>query len=401
MIRSGAIALCLVTAGLAHAAVAAPSAPSGADAVQKSSNVKLIENFPFDYGGELAALGDFVYAGESDGRGATPGEGGIHILDVAAEEPFEAGFLECPGSDNDVEVIRKHIVALGFASNQCAPGAGNGFIIVDVKDPKRPKILSEIQTAKNHTFKPLPGGKYVYTAGGGAAGGPAAGPVIVDVRNPRKPEVVARPKTITMDCHDISFSIVGENKLGFCAGAIGTGEVQIWDVSDPIAPTTIGRIYNPMIQYSHYAIASPDGKLLAIDDEAFVAHDCNTHQTPTGRVWVYDITTPEAPLPQGSFAAPRGGDGQTNIGTVAGWVPSWCLSHGLDWQPDSRNLAVTWFTGGVSVLNWDTPTAPTEEAFFQAENSETYSALWHNGFLFTNDYLRGVDMFKIKGLPKG
>jgi hypothetical protein len=257
-----------------------------------------------------------------------------------------------------------------------------------------------INTAKNHTFKPYPGKPLIYTASGGITPGAAAGPVIVDVSNPRKPEIVARPQTITMDCHDISFHVSGDTKLGFCAGAVGTGEVQIWDVTDPLAPTTIGRIFNPLIQYSHYAVASSDGQLLAIDDEAFAAHDCNTGQSPTGRVWIYDISNPMVPVPQGSFAAPRGGDGSTNIGTYTGWVPTWCLSHGLDWQPGTHNLAVTWFTGGVSVLDLSTPTSPTEAAYFQSEDSATYSALWHDGRLYTNDMIRGVDAFEIKGLPK-
>jgi hypothetical protein len=203
-----------------------------------------------------------------------------------------------------------------------------------------------------------------------------------------------------MDCHDISFRVAddGDRQLGFCAGAVGTGEVQIWDITDPLAPTTIGRIVNPAIQYSHYAIASPDGQLLAIDDEAFAAHECHTGESPTGRVWIYDISNPELPIVQSSYAAKRGGDG--TIGNYVGWIESWCLSHGLDWMPNSRNLAVTWFTGGWSVLNLDDPLSPQEVAHFQSEDSATYSAYWHDGRLYTNDSRRGMDVFQISGLKK-
>lgn len=385
----------LVAAGAAPATAAKPK-------IDKSKNVTLVKQIAYTGGTELAAIGKFVYSGElngTDNRGQDNKKGGMHIIDVSGT-PKEVGFLHCPGNDNDVEVVKPGLVAVGFHTNLCAPAAGNGFMLVDVKKPSKPRIVGMINTGKNHTFKPYPGKPLIYTAGGGLSGGSGAGPAIVDVSNPSKPEVVARPKTITMDCHDISFSITGDRKLGFCAGAIGTGEVQIWDVSDPLAPTTIGRIYNPLIQYSHYAVASSDGQLLAIDDEAFAAHDCNTGQTPTGRVWIYDITTPEVPIVQGSFAAPRGGDGSTNIGTYPGWVSSWCLSHGLDWQPGTRNLAVTWFTGGMSVLDLSSPTSPKEAAYFQAEDSWTYSALWHDGRLYTNDMGRGVDVFEIQGLKK-
>jgi hypothetical protein len=59
---------------------------------------------------------------------------------------------------------------------------------------------------------------------------------------------------------------------------------------------------------------------------------------------------------------------------------------------------VTWFSGGWSVLNLDDPMSPTEEAYFKAEDSAAYSAYWHNGRLYTNDSIRGMDVFQISGL---
>lgn len=392
----------LVSLAALGAVLALGVVPASADtaAVEKSDNLKQWGQIKYTGGTELAAMGDYVYTGELNGelnRGEDNNKGGLHIVDVSGRKPKQVGFLNCSGDDNDVEVVKPGLVIMGFHNNMCAPSAGNGFITIDVSDPRKPKILGAINTGKNHTLKPLPGTNYVYAAGGGLAGGSNAGPAVVDISNPAKPEVVAKPKTITTDCHDISFSVSGERKLGFCAGAIGTGEVQIWDVTDPLAPTTIGRIVNPLIQYSHYAVASSDGKLLAIDDEAFALHECLTGQSPTGRVWIYDISNPAVPVVQSSFAAPRGG-GDVPVGTLTGWVPSWCLSHGLDWMPKTHNLAVTWFTGGVSVLNLDNPLMPKEVAHFQAEDSATYSALWHDGRLYTNDMRRGMDAFTIKGL---
>ena len=224
--------------------------------------------------------------------------------------------------------------------------------------------------------------------------GGGAGPAIVDVSDPKNPKVAGKLQTLTTDCHDISFRISKGSKLMFCAGAVGTGEVQIYDVSDPLAPAIVSRIFNPAIQYSHYAVASSDGQYLAIDDEAFAAHECATGQSPTGRVWIYNIENPALPLLVGSFAAPRGGDDTVPVGHLQGWVPTWCLSHGLSWQPGTHNVAVTWFTGGWSLLNVD-GTLPTEIAYYQAEDSQTYSTLWHNGKLYTNDSARGFDAFQL------
>jgi hypothetical protein len=386
---------------------AALIAPVGAatEVLTKSDNVKSLGQFRYDGGTELAASGKYVYSSQLDGgaespsRGTMPDQGGVHIFDVSKGKPKKAGFLHCPGNDNDVEVVKPGVIVVGSHNNICGLPT-DGLNLVDVKNPKRPKILGTLvlpDGASAHTLKPYPGKPFVYVSPGGLRNG-AAKQYIVDVSDLKKPEVAATFTPNATGCHDLSFHISKEKQLAFCSGY---GETQIWDVSDPIAPVTIGRIHNPLIQFQHYPTASSDGTLLAIDDEAFALHDCNTGASPTGRVWIYDISIPELPILQSSFAPPRGGDGQTNIGTLPGWIKSWCLSHGLDWQPGTHNLGVTWFTGGWSVLNLDNPTLPEEIAHFQAEDSATYSILWHNGNLYTNDSIRGMEAFSVKGLPKG
>ena len=386
------------------ALVAAAIAPASASepGVAQSDNLTHVKQFAYDGGGELTAQGRYVYSGEANAegggqRGSKPKDGGLHIYDTKTMK--EVAFLACAGTDNDVEVVRPGLVAMSFTQNVCAPQAGEGIMLVDVKNPAKPRVISSLNTGAGHAMKPFPGGDYIFMSGGNLAGSAdRAGTTIVDVRNPLKPKIATTSKEV-MDCHDVSFSVTEEDRqLAFCAGALGTGEVQIWDVSDPLKPTIISRIVNPAIQYSHFAIANDKGTMLAIDDEAFAAHDCNTGQSPTGRVWLYDISNPQVPLVQGSFAPPRGGNpSYANIGNYAGWVGSWCLSHGLDWHPTKNAVAVTWFTGGVSVIDASDPTAPVEAAYFQAEDSAAYSALWWNGYLWTNDHIRGVDALKIKG----
>lgn len=375
--------------------------------VETSKNAKLLDKIAYDGGTELAGSGKYIYTGELDGaakapsRGTKPTEGGLHIIDVSGKTPKEVGFLHCPGNDNDVEVIKPGLVTMAFQTNKCAPTAGEGLMTVDVSNPRKPKVLGMVNTGAAHTHKPLPGTDLIYMAGGNLAGSAIRGVVIVDVSDPRNPKVAGKAPNV-MDCHDVSFYISKDKKLGVCAGAVGTGETQIWDVSDPMKPVVVGRIFNPLIQYSHYGVVSPDGNVLAIDDEAFAAHECHTGQSPTGRVWLYDISNPAVPIPQGSMAAPRGGDGNTGIGTYPGWAPSWCLSHGLDWQPGTRNLGVTWFTGGWSVLDVRNPLTPVEVAWGMSENASTYSILWaaKGDTVYTNDFTNGFDAFKITGLPK-
>jgi hypothetical protein len=385
------------------------AAGASSGVIEKSDNIKQVWNYKYNGGTELAAQGKYVYSAELNGdarppsRGTMPEKGGIHIFDVSKKTPKRVGFLHCPGNDNDVEVVRPGLIAVGHHQNICNPiSAGgqsaHGLFLVDVKNPKRPTIVGRVllpSGGSSHTIRPHPTQPYIYVNPGGTTNGRGV-TYIIDVKNPRKPEIAARFTPHPMGCHDFSFFVDDEKDLGFCAGI---GESQIWDTSDALNPVIVGRIHNPAIQFMHYATPSFDGKLLAIDDEAFAAHECHTGQSPTGRVWIYDISNPALPILQSSFAPPRGGDG--TIGHYAGWVPSWCLSHGLDWQPGTYNLAVTWFTGGVSVLNLNNPVSPQEVAHFQPEDAATYSTLWHRNRLYTNDMGdRGLEVFEVKGLPK-
>ena len=401
------VRILVATALVAGAALVPSLAQAGkAPKVETSENVKQLDSIAFDGGTELARSGKYVYAAELDGaaaypsRGTKPDEGGLHIIDVSGKTPKEVGFLHCPGNDNDVEVVKPGLVTMSFATNKCAPAAGEGIMTIDVKNPRNPKILGSVNTGAAHTQKPVPGTNLIYMGGGNLTGSATRGTVIVDVSDPRKP-VVATKAMDVMDCHDVSFYMSKDKKLGVCAGTVGSGETQIWDMSDPLAPTVISRIVNPLIQYSHYGVVSPDGNVLAIDDEAFAAHECHTGQSPTGRVWIYDISNPATPIPQGSMAAPRG-DGDGTIGNYVGWAPSWCLSHGLDWQPGTRNLGVTWFSGGWSVLDVTDPMSPTEVAWGISENAATYSILWaeKGDTVYTNDFTNGFDAFTISGLKK-
>jgi hypothetical protein len=389
----GALFLSLFLLLVAVPTSAAPDRPRA----NKSDNVRLIKQFAYEGSTEVAAHGDFVYAGELDGvtqRGEKPNKGGMHIFDVSGSTPKEVGFVHCPGNDNDVEVVKPGLVALGYQSNQCSL-AGTGFILVDVSNPRRPRTISRLVLpggANAHTIQPYPGGDYIYVSPGGLRNG-AAIEYIVDVSNPRKPKVAATFKPNEAGCHDLSFFFGKGKKLGFCSGL---GETQIWDVSDPLKPEIIGHIVNPLIQFHHYAVASSDGKRLAIDDEAFAAHECRSGQSPFGRVWVYDISTPAAPVPLGSFAPPRSGD--SIIGNYVEWVPSWCLAHFIAWQPGSYNLAVPWFTGGVSVIDFSEPSSPEEVAYFQPKPSATYSVAWHRGRLYASDEFQGLLVLEVRGL---
>ena len=46
------------------------------------------------------------------------------------------------------------------------------------------------------------------------------------------------------------------------------GEGQIWDISDLEHPRTVGRVFNPNVEFFHSATFSYDGRRVIFGDEA-------------------------------------------------------------------------------------------------------------------------------------
>jgi hypothetical protein len=342
-------------------------------------------------GTELDFSGKYLYAAQMDGtfnRGEEPEKGGVFIFDISKPgQPKKVGFLDCPGDDNDVHVVKPGLIAMAFHQNRCGPG-GNGMLLADVSRPSQPRVIGMVSVKSGHTLTPYPGKPYIYVHSGGIAY-TGAEEVIVDISDPSKPEIVNTFKPNQNGCHDMSFRITPKEKLGFCPGL---GEVQIWDVSDPEKPVTISSIYNPAIQFGHYAQASPDGKILVINDEAFVAHECGSGQSPFGSLWVYDISDPAAPTMLSHFSPPRG---RQPFATEQDWVDAWCTSHQFDFIDDTRYLLVPWFTGGVTMIDLTDPAAPVEMANYTPDDAVAYSSQYYRGHAFVSDMARGLEVLEV------
>jgi uncharacterized protein YkwD len=236
----------------------------------------------------------------------------------------------------------------------------------------------------------FPGQPLIYSSPGGLGenGGTQS---IIDVSNPRDVKVIHEFTPNPFGCHDVSFSIQGDRKLGFCPGQL---ETQVWDVGNPRAPKVVAHI-PPMMEFPHSAVASPDGDLLVIGDESlFTAHDCLTGRSPTGGLYAYDISDPTTPIFQGRYSSPRGG---APVGTLATPV---CTAHNFNFVPGTRNVVTSWYTGGTSVIDFSTPATPEEIAHFRPEDADTWSSYFYAGYIFANDMQRGLDVLTVDGLPQ-
>lgn len=360
-----------------------------------SSGVTALGRTPYQGGTELAYDGKrYLYAGSYDGitsRGSKRGTGGVRVFDTKGKAARQVAFLPCSGNDNDVEVVRPGLLAVGWHTNSC--GQGHGLRLYDVKNPAKPRPLGLVgRLPSAHTISVHPDRRHVYVSPGGLANGNGT-TTIVDTLNPSAPKVVGTFRPNPLGCHDLSFTTAKKGRtLAICAGG---GEVQVWDVADPVKPATIGRVVNPLIQFPHYAMVSPDGGVLIVNDEAFAAHGCVAGASPHGALSFYDFTTPEAPAPLGRFAPRRGAK---PVGDDVNGTPSWCTSHQFNLVPGTRKLVLAWFTGGTSVIDYSNPLLPVEYAHYLAEGANTYSAHFFGGKVYANDKLRGLETLAVPGI---
>lgn len=370
--------------------------------VDKSNNVKRIVHIPFKGSPEQAMAGEgatdidfqgrYVYAMQ---QGASAG--GVHIIDHSAAVPKEVGFVSCPATQNDVAVVEPGLIALGFHSGTCAGIAGGGGVrLVDVSNPKKTEILGFVPTPEGtHTLTTYPGKPIIYASPGGTANGDSL-EQIIDVSNPMKPKVVATfgptDGGAVAGCHDFNFFFEGDEKLGICTAL---GQVQIWDVSDPLAPSVIGAVANPSWFLNHTADVSDDGEILVISDET-EAQDCVGG--PDGAFWAYDFTNRPTPTPLSYFKIERG---QEPVGTDR---PTWCTSHNFNFIPGTHKIVAAWYAAGMNVVSWEDPMNPVEEAYYFGNGDDTanyWSAYWYDGRIYATDRVKGLDVFEVKGLKEG
>jgi hypothetical protein len=382
---------------------------AAADPITDAEDIELVFNDPYTNGTDLAFDGDYVYAGRLGNQG------GVGIYDVSdPDNPAQAGFIDCPATQNDVAIVEPGILALAYHNeiggacrqNVRADGTPTattqGVRLFDVSDLEEqgPVALgvSPNLPGGTHTLTVDPSGDYIYASPGGLLNGGGTQQILdVSDRDPagRFPRHTFQPHQ--MGCHDFSFfTSVDERELGVC---VGLGESQIWDVSDPTAPEIVSRIHNPLVFFDHTGIVTDDGRYLVLGDEAFGAHDCVGG--PAGALWLYDISDPELPVPLSYFGIDRSTDFMGQSAVQGPDWDAWCTAHLYNFIPGTRILVTSWYAGGINIIDWTDVLSPREIAHFRMDGdrgnqevSNYWSAYWHEGRIYGNDLSRGFDALK-------
>ena len=309
---------------------------------------------------------------------------------------------------------------------------GQGFDVVNLTDPTNASIVAPVKTPMGgHKLGIVPGTPIVYNAnsrGGGPTGnveGMGNGETeIYDLSNPEAPALVQEFKN-GYGCHHIFFWISAEKQRALCAGIEMT---QIWDIKDPKHPSVIVNVPvhhgNPalpgtsvsVLAFSHTAFLNEKGTVLIVGDELMGGSTavCDGVHTPAkdaagplGNLWFYDIKDEKNPKLLGWFSPPP--DQTTNpavpappptdpFGIVFGWIPG-CTAHHGRLVPDPEHkrdlLVMAWYGAGVILLDFTDPTNPVMLDEWNP-GTNTWEAWYDNGYIFTGDLARGLDVLELK-----
>jgi hypothetical protein len=424
------------SSGAAQAPALDPGTPPGVDEVASTPNLNQVANLPktgpfaTSTNSDLAFQDDYAYAGNYNG---------FTVYDIKdPEEPAVAAQVLCPGSQNDVSV-KGNLLFLGTDSQRtndscdntgsttAAPGERwEGIKIFDISDPLSPKYLKSVKTdCGSHTQTLVPGKRgdnsiYLYVSSYNLAGTDQPNcplphdkisVVRVPVQNPTAAAVVATPvlfpdggypggtegQSPTTGCHDITAYPEKDIAAGACMG-----DGVLFDISVRSAPKVITSVRDTVnFAFWHSATFNNNATKIVFTDElgGGGAATCNPEIGPNrGADAIYDIVGKGKNRKlefRSYFKIPRTNTENEN-----------CVAHNGSLIPvPGRDIMVqAWYQGGISVWDFTNSRKPKEIAYWErgplsADSfvlGGSWSAYWYNGYVFSNDIVKGLDVLKLK-----
>jgi hypothetical protein len=172
--------------------------------------------------------------------------------------------------------------------------------------------------------------------------------------------------------------------------------------------------------FSHSAGLNIKGNILYVGDEsggggippgciASVDTPLGTVAVPVGATWFYDISKETSPRLLGYYSPAIGAGTYINgvptptpTNPTGGWSSTSCTTHHGRLVPDPEGrdlLAMSYYGDGVVLLDFTGIDAaqhvlPKVIARY-ADHSNTWETWYDQGYLFTGDLSRGMDVFRI------
>src|SRR6267143_1605629 len=193
-------------------------------------------------------------------------------------------------------------------------------------------------------------------------------------------------------CHDITVYPA----MGLAGGACG-GYGLLLDIRDAAHPRRIGAVADSNFSYWHSATFNNDGTKLLFSDEwgGGGQPKCRSFDKPEwGADAIFTLTNGQMKF-QSYYKMPAPQTANEN-----------CVAHNGSLIPiPGRDVMVqSWYQGGISIFDCTDPAHPKEIAFFdrgpvdgtQMGNAGTWSAYWYNGYIYSSEIGRGLDVLELR-----
>jgi len=379
-------------------------------APRASSNIRHLCRMELAGGGQIVIDGNYAYVGHQHRPHGTT------ILDIS--EPRKPKILSTLTPNHPWSHSHKArcVGELMIVNSEFERGDGarledypdGGFRIYDVKDRTNPKLVSFVKTHGKgvHRFDVDENYAYISTEIKGYVGNIL---VIYDIRNPSKPVEVSRwsmegqhvaggaePHPRGAE-HRLHHALRCGNEM--YAGCWMSG-ISIIDVSDIKAPRTLSRYeYDPPCpEPTHTFLGVPHpigGKRIAISTEEERTRRGTDAGKPHAPLRTWDVSDPIRPKLLHSYYLPESATpypaDKVRFGT-----------HQLREKVDEDNfLYVTWFAGGLRIIDISDPAVPKERGYFIPKPGDGVAAPLTNdvfkdrrGLLWVTDKERGLDVIE-------
>ncbi|MER6291562.1 LVIVD repeat-containing protein [Streptomyces althioticus] len=418
----------------ARAAIKGGDIP-GQDEIVHSANITHVANIPKDvlsgFNTDLAFQGKYAFAGNYDG---------FRIFDISnPKKPKTVAQVLCPGSQNDISVSG-NLLFLSTDSSRSDSSCNSttqpatekssweGMKVFDISDKRNPRYVAAVETAcgsHTHTLVPDRKNVYVYVSSYSPNAAypdcqpPHDGISVIKVprKAPQKAAVVGFPVLFpgegpdgggnpgaptnpgvskTTGCHDITVLPSKDLAAGACMG-----DGILFSIKNPERPKVIDRVQdNVNFAFWHSATFNQKANKVVFTDElgGGGAATCNAEIGPNrGADGIYDIVGKgdrSKLIFRSYFKIPRHQADTEN-----------CVAHNGSLIPvRGRDLMVqAWYQGGISVWDFTNSKKPKEIAYFergplstdQLDVAGSWSAYYYNGYIYSNDIAKGLDVLKI------
>lgn len=386
------VSLIVSVLALALTGAPAPAVPPVVGGAVASSNVDLVGNVP-DVGAIGAKIiGDTMYVTTVAGLQ-------IYDLSLGLGVPVPVGSLPLAHFENEDVDTNGEILLISADYGLGIPQVQ--LFVVDVSNVNAPLLLSTLTVPDGHTVSCINDCSYGWLAGSSEI-------YVVDLRDPSEPVLAGSFAPGVGGTHDVQIDDAG------VAWVVGGGGIAGFTTANPLNPTLYvrqrGQFHNDFILHNSWRpnatevdpVAFADdkvdldkGEVVLITEENWLGLQnnlCgNDGRFQTG--WLHRVDGEVVLDKLDDFHV---GQGTGNPPGQKKPVGGTCSSHYFEYLGDGI-VAVAWYEQGVRFIDVSDPSDIRQIGYYMPAVTAAWSVKAHNGYLYTFDVARGIDVLRFSG----